>query len=158
MPLLQYKTGVRCAKRILDAASWNISTWCVFWNISVMLAIVWLRNVRLKNLWINIFVQLFNKFGWIFCFWFYLVGCYLWYSNSFKNETSVTLEAYSELCQTSKMEVFTKIVNGFSFLTIFAKSSISDLWQNSEFPCKPRRLAEKAPSQIFSRVFNSPLY
>ena len=42
-------------------------------------------------------------------------------------------EAYSEPCQTSKMEVFTKIVNGFSFLTIFAKSSILDVWQDSEF-------------------------
>ena len=72
-----------------------------------------------------------------------LVICYLWYSNWFKNETSLTLEAnseaYSEPCQTSKMEVFTKIVNGFSFLTIFAKSSILDVWQDSEFPCKPRK-------------------
>ena len=31
------------------------------------------------------------------------------------------------------MEVVTKIVNGFSFLFIFAKSSILDVWQNSEF-------------------------
>ena len=31
------------------------------------------------------------------------------------------------------MEVLGKIVNGFSFWTIFAKSSILDVWQDSEF-------------------------
>ena len=35
------------------------------------------------------------------------------------------------------MEVFTKIVNGFSFLTTFAKSSILDVWQDSEFASEP---------------------
>ena len=43
-------------------------------------------------------------------------------------------EANSEPCQTTKMEAFAKIVSGFQFLTIFAKSSILDLWQDSEFP------------------------
>ena len=66
----------------------------------------------------------------------------------FKNETSVPLEAnsgaYSKPCQTSKMEVSTKIVNGFSFLTIFGKIPILDVWHDSEFPCKPRKdLREK---------------
>ena len=32
------------------------------------------------------------------------------------------------------MELFTKIVNGSSFFTIIAKSSILDVWQGSEFP------------------------
>ena len=32
------------------------------------------------------------------------------------------------------MELFTKIVNGSSFFAIFAKSSILDVWQGSEFP------------------------
>ena len=41
-------------------------------------------------------------------------------------------EAYSEPCQRSKIEVFAKIVKGFSFLTIFAKSSILDVCQDSE--------------------------
>ena len=27
------------------------STWCVFWNISVILASAWLCNVRFENLW-----------------------------------------------------------------------------------------------------------
>ena len=76
---------------------------------------------------------------------FFLV--YLWIDIQtdlrFKNGTSVTLEdnseAYSKPCQTSKMEVSTKIVNGFSFLTIFVKIIILDVWQDSEFPCKPRK-------------------
>ena len=49
----------------------------------------------------------------------------------------VNSEAYSEPCQTSKMEVFTKIVNGLSFLTIFTKSSILDVLQDSEFGSEP---------------------
>ena len=36
-------------------------------------------------------------------------------------------EAYSEPCQTSKIELFAKIVNGFQPLTIFAKSSVLDV-------------------------------
>ena len=36
-------------------------------------------------------------------------------------------EEYSESCQTSKMELFAKILNGFQLLTIFAKSSILDV-------------------------------
>ena len=42
-------------------------------------------------------------------------------------------EAYSEPCQTSKIESFAKIVNGFMPLTIFAKRSILDVWQGSEY-------------------------
>ena len=60
----------------------------MFWNISIILANAWLRKVKFENLWI------------------------------FENKTSVTLEAnseaYSKPCQTSKMEVLTKIVNGLS--------------------------------------------
>ena len=42
-------------------------------------------------------------------------------------------EAYSEPCQTSKMERFAKIINSFQPLTTFAKRSILDVWQGSEF-------------------------
>ena len=42
-------------------------------------------------------------------------------------------EAYSEHCQTSKMELFAKIVNSWKPLSIFAKSSILDVWQDSEY-------------------------
>ena len=39
---------------------------------------------------------------------------------------TATPEAYAELNQTHKMELFEKIVNGFQLLTIFSKSFISD--------------------------------
>ena len=49
-------------------------------------------------------------------------------------------------------------MNGFYFLTIFPKSSILDLLQDSEFASKASYdFAEKAPSQIFDSVLNSPL-
>ena len=39
-------------------------------------------------------------------------------------------EAYSELCQASKIKCFTKIVKRFiAIKTIFAKRSIADVWQ-----------------------------
>ena len=38
----------------------------------------------------------------------------------------------SESCQTSKMALFAKLVDGWNPLTIFAKSSILDVWQGSE--------------------------
>ena len=41
-------------------------------------------------------------------------------------------EAYSEHCQTSKMELFEKIIEGFESLTIFEKHSILNVWQGSE--------------------------
>ena len=43
------------------------------------------------------------------------------------------LEAYSEPCQVSKMEFSVKIVNNLKLLTIFAKNSILDIWQGSEY-------------------------
>ena len=67
-------------------------------------------------------------------------------------------EAYSKSCQTSKMEAFAQIVNGFWFSAIFAKSSILDVWQDSEFTSEAsNNFAEKAPSQIFDGVLNSLL-
>ena len=72
-----------------------------------------------------------------------------WYELWFKNKTSLTLEispeAYSEPCQTSKMNVFAKIVKAPSQMygkilysplkpaTICGKSSISSVWQGFEF-------------------------
>ena len=64
-------------------------------------------------------------------------------------------EAYLEPCQTSKMELFTKIVNGFSYLNIFAKSSISDVSQNSEFASE---VSNDLQNHMFARVLKSPLY
>ena len=45
-------------------------------------------------------------------------------------------EAYSEPCQTSKIELFAKIVNEWKLLTIFKKSSILDVWQGSDLLCQ----------------------
>ena len=39
-------------------------------------------------------------------------------------------EAYSETCQKSKTEHFTKMING---LTMFAKRFILDAWKGSEY-------------------------
>ena len=41
-------------------------------------------------------------------------------------------EAYSEPCQTSKMERFVKIVNGYNPLILLANHSILDVWQAFE--------------------------
>ena len=40
---------------------------------------------------------------------------------------------YSEPSETSKMKPFAKMVNSWKLLTIFAKSSISDVWVGSEY-------------------------
>ena len=40
---------------------------------------------------------------------------------------------YSESFETSKMELFAKIVSDFQPLTILAKSSILDVWQDYEY-------------------------
>ena len=42
-------------------------------------------------------------------------------------------EATSESCQTFMMEIFVKIVKNEKPFTIFAKSSILDVWQGSEY-------------------------
>ena len=41
-------------------------------------------------------------------------------------------EAYSELCQTFKMELFGQIVQVFQASSIFAKSFILDVWHDSK--------------------------
>ena len=42
-------------------------------------------------------------------------------------------EAYSKTCQTSKMKLFVNMVNDYKPLNIFAKSSMLDVWQGSEY-------------------------
>ena len=42
-------------------------------------------------------------------------------------------EGYSEHCQTSKMELFEKIIENLESLTIFEKRSILNAWQGSEY-------------------------
>ena len=79
MPLLKNKAGAKCAKRTLDAATWNVNLLYVFWNTSMILANFWLRrNVRFENLLISFVKQHFRpsllKFDWLFLFGFFLVG------------------------------------------------------------------------------------
>ena len=42
-------------------------------------------------------------------------------------------ELYSEHYQTSKMERFAQIINGFQLLTIFSKRSMLGVWQGFEY-------------------------
>ena len=53
--------------------------------------------------------------------------------NCIKSWYYLMAEAYLKLCQTSKMELFVKIWNGFQLLTIFVKRSILNIWQGSEY-------------------------
>ena len=62
-----------------------------------------------------------------------------WRVNSFNfflilfeiDSLGVPCKTFRGQCQTSKMEHFVKIVNGFYLLTIFAKLCILDIWQVS---------------------------
>ena len=49
------------------------------------------------------------------------------------NNGLLPAEGYSEPCRTSKIELFTKILISLKPWTIFAKSSILDLWQGYEY-------------------------
>ena len=44
-------------------------------------------------------------------------------------------EAYSELCQTSKVESFANLANGFKKITIFKRNSVLEIFdiQDSEY-------------------------
>ena len=47
--------------------------------------------------------------------------------------SNVLTQAYSEPCQTPKMETFVKIVDSLKPLIAFAINSILDVWQDSEY-------------------------
>ena len=59
-------------------------------------------------------------------------------------------EAYSELCQTSKVESFAEIVNSFKKITIFKRNSVLEIFhiQDSEY----------ASANIFQLYPNSTFY
>ena len=62
-------------------------------------------------------------------------------------------EANSEPRQTSKAELFRKIVNGFSSLTIFVKSSITDWVLNTPLQIASHYLlSEKAKQLTYSLI------
>ena len=66
---------------------------------------------------------------------------------------SVSYE-YSEAYQASKMKDFAKIVNGFQQLTIFAKSSILDVWQSSGYASVTKSLPKSYILFIESPIWN----
>ena len=45
----------------------------------------------------------------------------------FKIKFMIESEAYSDFCQTSKMESFVKIVNGYKKITIFNRNSVLEI-------------------------------
>ena len=52
-----------------------------------------------------------------------------------EERSTALAEAYSDICQTSTMELFENALNGFWPLTIFVKSSILDVWQGFQNVC-----------------------
>ena len=48
----------------------------------------------------------------------------------------LSTETHSEACQTSKVELFAKLVTGFQPLNVFTKCSILDVWLSSEYACE----------------------
>ena len=89
----------------------------------------------------NIFVHNYFEVRLVLSFCFFLEEGYL-LPLIFKLILSHS-EANSEPCQISKMGFFTKTVNGFSFLTIFAKSSILDVYKILRLPQKLVRTCGK---------------
>ena len=54
-------------------------------------------------------------------------------TNNRKHSVKQLPEVYLQLCQTSMIEPFAKIVHGFQPLTVFVKSSIFDVWRDFEY-------------------------
>ena len=50
----------------------------------------------------------------------------------YQEEVLIFTKAYLKPCQTSKMERFAKLVNGYRLFTIFEKCSFLDVSQGSE--------------------------
>ena len=59
-------------------------------------------------------------------------------------------EAYSELCQTSKVESFAKIINSFKKITIFKRNSVSEIFDIKD--------SEYASANIFQLYPKSTFY
>ena len=55
----------------------------------------------------------------------------------------ISTEAYSERCQTSRIELLEKIVIGWKSLTVFVKEFILDVWQSSEYVSVSKKIALK---------------
>ena len=64
----------------------------------------------------------------------------------FFQKSLLDLEANSESCQTSKMDLFAKIIKSWNLFTIFAKTSNLDVWQGAEYASE---LASKVKDVLF---------
>ena len=81
------------------------------------------KNVHHLEIWLVRFIQACNaSFSDIMMWW-----CLSLSSARVLQVKVTTLDAYLEHKQACKMELFTKNLNGFQSLTIFARSSISDV-------------------------------
>ena len=79
---------------------------------------------------------------------------FLW--KSFWDAYIFYFELYSKPCQTSKINHFAEVVNTRKPFTIFAESSILDVWQCSEYVCVIRM--ERHQNDIYSHhLETSPL-
>ena len=58
-------------------------------------------------------------------------------------------EAYSEHCQTSKVESFAKIVNGFKKVTIFKRNSILEIFDRQDSECAFANIFQLYPKNSF---------
>ena len=63
-----------------------------------------------------------------------------WQGSEYASAWSTKQRRNQNPAKTSKMERYTKIVNGFQPLTIFAKNFILDVWQGSKIPLWPKKL------------------
>ena len=58
-------------------------------------------------------------------------------------------EAYLELCQTSKLESFAKIVNGFKKMTIFKRNSVLEIIDIQDSEYASANIFQLYPKSIF---------
>ena len=90
-------------------------------SVSIIVANEYLKNSA----------RIYFSFALIWNYWYnYKNTWFSWYlifAQSDKSLCVIPPKAYSQPCQTSKMESFVKIVSDFQLLTIFAKHSILDI-------------------------------
>ena len=67
----------------------------------------------------------------------------------FKIKFMIESEAYSEHCQTSKVESFAKIVNGFKKVTIFKRNSILEIFDRQDSEYASANIFQLYPKSIF---------
>ena len=82
------------------------------------------------------FLFFFSKVLLLILLFNFFVLPYKWTKNKesgFIRSGHCSREVYPELCQTSKMKCFVKIVNGFQPFNAFAKRSILDVLENSQY-------------------------